>query len=136
MARVRRRDLGELPASLVAEVERRFGAVRGFESRQGGFSYGVLGVATHDDGHRTFIKAVPTEPAERRRLGSGPAGRAVDSTLESLLSGQAAGYRWEAVVNAALPDRVPSPRLLLSCERDDWVLLCFEEAPGRVPHEP
>ncbi|WP_268808517.1 hypothetical protein [Nonomuraea solani] len=38
MRRVLRRDWGEL----VAEVEHRLGAVRGFEERQGGFSYGVL----------------------------------------------------------------------------------------------
>lgn len=31
---------------------------------------------------------------------------------------------------------LPAPRLLYAGERDGWVLLCFEEAPGRVPHEP
>ncbi|MEV0614010.1 phosphotransferase [Nonomuraea sp. NPDC050404] len=111
MNRVLRRDWSELPVSLTAEVERRLGAVRGFESRQGGFSYGVLGVATLDEGG-AFVKAVPSD------------------------SDSARDYRAEAMIGAALPPEVPAPRFLFSCERDGWVLLCSEEAPGRVPHEP
>ncbi|MEV0822913.1 hypothetical protein [Nonomuraea rubra] len=41
MRRTPRREWAE-PPPLVAEAERRLGAVRGFEPRQGGFSYGVL----------------------------------------------------------------------------------------------
>ncbi|MEV5891944.1 hypothetical protein [Nonomuraea fuscirosea] len=42
----RRHDWADLPAPLLAEAEGRLGAVRGFEPRRGGFSYGVLGVLT------------------------------------------------------------------------------------------
>ncbi|GAA1625634.1 hypothetical protein GCM10009733_022930 [Nonomuraea maheshkhaliensis] len=107
-----RRDWAGLPAPLVAEAERRLGAVRGFEPRQGGFSYGVLGVLALDGGRRVFVKATPAD------------------------ADHAGDYRSEAVISAALPAEVPTPRLLFSCERDGWVLLCSEEAPGRVPHEP
>ncbi|MEU8354907.1 phosphotransferase [Nonomuraea sp. NPDC048882] len=107
-----RRDWADLPAPLVAEAERRLGAVRGFEPRRGGFSYGVLGVLTLDGGRRVFVKATPAD------------------------ADHAGDYRSEAVISAALPAEVPTPRLLFSCERDGWVLLCSEEAPGRVPHEP
>ncbi|GAA4988055.1 hypothetical protein HD597_007625 [Nonomuraea thailandensis] len=104
MRRTPRRELAGLPPSLVAEVERRLGAVRGFEPRQGGFSYGVRGIATVDGhlnggcsrGGRVFLKAVPS--------GADHAG----------------DYRSEAVVSAALPAAVPAPRLLFSCERDGW----------------
>ncbi|MGW3344558.1 hypothetical protein ACWDA3_14690 [Nonomuraea rubra] len=42
MRRTPRRERAELPPPLVAEAERRLGAVRGFEPRRGGFPYGVL----------------------------------------------------------------------------------------------
>lgn len=84
-------------------------AVRELEYRPGGFSWGVLGVATLESGERVFIKAV---------------------------YGDAAGYREEAVVAAALPASVPTPRLRFAVERAGWVLLCFDEAPGALPHEP
>ncbi|MFC4005840.1 phosphotransferase [Nonomuraea purpurea] len=105
-----RREWADLPLSLVEEVERRLGAVRAFEVRQGGFSYGVLGVATPAGGEHVFVKAVPGDAA--------------------------ADYRTEALVAAALPAGVPAPRLLFSCEAGGWVLLCSQVAPGRVPHEP
>jgi hypothetical protein len=97
----------------VEEAERRLGsAVRGFEERRGGFSYGVLGVATLDGGERVFVKAVPAD------------------------SGHAADYRSEAIVAAALPAGVPAPRFRFSCEAGGWVLLCSDVAPGRLPHAP
>ncbi|MCA2221776.1 hypothetical protein [Nonomuraea aurantiaca] len=84
-----RRAWHELPRPLVEEAERRLGsAVRGFEERRGGFSYGVLGVATLDGGERVFVKAVPAD------------------------SGHAADYRSEAIVAAALPAGVPAPRFV------------------------
>ncbi|MEV1174936.1 phosphotransferase [Nonomuraea sp. NPDC049784] len=112
MRPIRRRDFAELPPSLVAEVERRLGAVLRFEERRGGFSDGVLGVATLAGGERVFVKAVPAHGAD------------------------ADGYREEAAVSAALPPAVPAPRLRFMCEKGGWVLLCSEVAPGRVPHEP
>ncbi|MET7465675.1 aminoglycoside phosphotransferase family protein [Nonomuraea sp. NPDC005501] len=107
-----RRAWEELPAGLRCEVARRLGGeVRAFGDRPGGFSYGVLGVAEFGaGGGRVFVKAVPAEDA--------------------------AGYRAEAAVARALPVTVPSPRLRFALERDGWVLLCFDVAPGRLPHEP
>ncbi|MFF4617076.1 hypothetical protein [Nonomuraea jabiensis] len=82
MRPIRRRDFAELPPSLVAEVERRLGAVRGFEERRGGFSDGVLGVAALAGGERVFVKPVLAD------------------------GGDADAYREEAAVSAA-----PSPRV-------------------------
>ncbi|MBT2229332.1 phosphotransferase [Nonomuraea sp. NEAU-A123] len=108
-----RRAWHELPGPLAEEVEGRLGsAVRRFEERRGGFSYGVLGVATLDGGERVFVKAVPAD------------------------SDHVADYRSEAIVAAALPAGVPAPRFRFSCEADGWVLLCFDVAPGSLPHEP
>ncbi|MFF0771494.1 phosphotransferase [Nonomuraea wenchangensis] len=95
------------------EVERRLGAgVQGFEERQGGFSFGVLGVATLSTGEQVFIKAIRDDAANVR------------------------DYRTEAAVAAALPTAVPTPRLRFTCEAAGWLLLCFDVAPGALPHEP
>ncbi|MET8991748.1 phosphotransferase [Nonomuraea wenchangensis] len=95
------------------EVERRLGAgVQGFEERQGGFSFGVLGVATLSTGEQVFIKAIRDDAANVR------------------------DYRTEAAVAAALPPAVPTPRLRFTCELAGWLLLCFDVAPGALPHEP
>ncbi len=42
----------------------------------------------------------------------------------------------EAVVAAALPRAVPTPRLRFAVEAAGWILLCFDVAPGALPHEP
>ncbi|MDP9862941.1 MULTISPECIES: phosphotransferase [Streptosporangium] len=111
--RTRRRDWAELPDVMRHEVERRLGsAVQGFEDRQGGFSFGVSGVATLSTGERVFIKAVGDDAAN------------------------ACDYRTETVVAAALPQTVPTPRLRFACELAGWLLLCFDVAPGALPHEP
>lgn len=83
-----------------------------FEERQGGFSFGVLGVATLADGGRVFVKAVRDD------------------------AGNAADYRTEALVAAVLPRSVPTPRLLFAVEAGGWFLLCFEVAPGALAREP
>ncbi|MEV6868719.1 phosphotransferase [Streptosporangium subroseum] len=95
------------------EVQLRLGsAVQGFEECQGGFSFGVLGVATLVTGEQVFIKAVHDDAANAR------------------------DYRAETVVAAALPRTVPTPRLRFACEQAGWLLLCFDLAPGALPHEP
>ncbi|MGR6917642.1 phosphotransferase family protein [[Actinomadura] parvosata] len=91
-------------------AEARLGAVvREFEERQGGFSGSVLGVVTLSTGEQAFIKAV---------------------------RGDAPDHRTEARVGAALPPAVPTPRMRFACERAGWLLLCFDVAPGALPHEP
>jgi hypothetical protein len=111
--RTRRHDWSELPAVLRHEVEHRLGsAVQDFEERQGGFSFGVLGVATLGTGEHVFIKAVRDDAANVR------------------------DYRTETVVATVLPRAVPTPRLRFACELAGWLLLCFDVAPGTLPHEP
>ncbi|GLX95911.1 phosphotransferase [Herbidospora sp. NBRC 101105] len=103
----------ELPAAVIDEVGTRLGtAVVGFEERQGGFSFGVLGVAFLADGDQVFVKAVRDD------------------------AGNVQDYRTEAVVAAALPWAVPTPRLRFAFEVAGWFLLCFDVAPGALPHEP
>ncbi|WP_146615488.1 hypothetical protein [Nonomuraea aridisoli] len=86
--------------------------MRDFEERQGGFSFGVLGVATLTTGEQVFIKAVGDDAAGVRDC------------------------RTETVVAAALPRTVPTPRLRFACELAGWLLLCFEITPGAQPHKP
>lgn len=45
-------------------------------------------------------------------------------------------HRQEARILAALPERVPAPRLLWSFDQLGWVALCLEDIDGRHPHEP
>ncbi len=45
-------------------------------------------------------------------------------------------YAMEASIAAALPDRVPAPRLLDTVELDGWIALLFEYLPGRPPRQP
>ncbi|SEN56047.1 Predicted kinase, aminoglycoside phosphotransferase (APT) family [Nonomuraea pusilla] len=111
--RTLRRDWSELPAAVRDEVGRRLGSpVRDFEERDGGFSSGVLGVATPARGEQVFVKAVPGASAD------------------------AGDYRTEMAVAAALPPAVPAPRLRFAFERAGWLLLCFDVARGAPAHEP
>lgn len=45
-------------------------------------------------------------------------------------------HRREARILAALPERVPAPRLLWSFDQLGWVGLCLQDIDGRHPHEP
>ncbi|MGI5286861.1 phosphotransferase [Nonomuraea polychroma] len=111
--RTQRRDWTELPVIVSREVEYRLGsAVQDFEERQGGFSLGVLGVATLATGDQVFIKAIRDDAANVH------------------------DYRTEMVVAGALPQTVPTPGLRFACEPAGWLLLCFDVAPGALPHEP
>lgn len=95
------------------ELEHRLGsAIHHFDERQGGFSHGVLGVATLHTGEQVFIKSVHTDAANAR------------------------DYRTETTVAHALPQAIPTPRLRFACEKADWLLLCFDLAPGALPHQP
>ncbi len=131
----------------MAEVERRLGAaVMSFEERRGGFRAGAGGSEGRDAGAgagegRRFPSGA--DVSEGRRFPSGVRGVAaladggrVFVKAEPADAPFAADHRFQAVVAAALPAGVPAPRLLFSCERDGWVLLCSEVAPGRLPHEP
>ncbi|MGP3956920.1 phosphotransferase family protein [Nonomuraea sp. 3N208] len=141
MRTIRRRSRPELPRPIVAEVEQRLGvAVTSFSPRRGGFSDGVAGVAVLDGGGREFGDSGQEFGDGGQEFGDG--GREFGDggrVFVKAVPGHAAfagDYRFEAVVSAALPAGVPTPRLLFSCEVAGWVLLCSEVAPGRVAHEP
>jgi hypothetical protein len=109
----KRRSWLEVPAGLRQEVESQLGSpVRDFQARPGGFTSGLAGVAVCADGTEVFVKATFVD---------GPG---------------TADYRREAVISGGLPDRVPAPRLRFASERDGWLLLCFDVAPGRTAQEP
>ena len=79
-----------------------------------GFSPGLAARLLLSDGRRVFLKAVsdkanPDTPGIHRR---------------------------EARVLAALPERVPAPRLLWAFDELGWVALCLEDIDGRHPGEP
>jgi phosphotransferase family enzyme len=109
----RRRSWPEVPTELRQEAERQLGSpVRDFRGRPGGFTPGLAGIAVCADGTEAFIKATPVD---------GPG---------------AADYRREAVIAGGLPEGVPAPRLRFAAERDGWLMLCFNVAPGHTAQEP
>ncbi len=108
-----------LPAGLRHAVDAALGSpVSDVSPRQGGFSPGPAAVLTCADGRRAFVKAVGTP------LNAG----AVDM------------FRTEGRVTAALPGRLPVPRLLgqvdWSTDGADWVALLFDVQDGAPPALP
>ena len=102
----------DLPAHARTGVDHRLGgAVVHFEPATGGFSGGILGLATTTV-ERVFIKAVQSE------------------------SDSAVDYRTEAALSAVLPAGVPTPRLRFTFERQGWLVLCFDAVAGSHPAEP
>ncbi|MDQ1462456.1 MAG: hypothetical protein QOI08_3940 [Actinomycetota bacterium] len=111
----RRTQWAELPASVRAAIEDRFGArVVAAESQSGGFSPGLAARLRLTDGTRAFVKAVRSSPN-------------VDSPPM---------YRREARVAAALPPDVPAPALRWSCDDGEWVVLAFDDVDGCSPALP
>jgi aminoglycoside phosphotransferase (APT) family kinase protein len=109
----------DLPAELRARIEAALGsAVVSAETRSGGFSPGTAAVVTCADGSGAFVKAVgtPLNP-DTHRL-----------------------HRQEALVAAALPAPLPTPRLRWSTEvtlgDDVWVALVFDVVDGAPPRLP
>ncbi|MBB6350445.1 phosphotransferase family protein [Nonomuraea muscovyensis] len=83
-------------------------------TQSGGFSPAAAVRVRAANGRRAFVKAVGPEPNARA----------------------VAIYRAEARNAAALPPAVPAPRLLTSFEAAGWVVLVFEDVPGRHPATP
>jgi hypothetical protein len=79
------------------------------ESQPGGFTDGLAARVTLADGRRAFLKAIPAEHE------------------------LAPDYRSEARISGALPARTPAPRLHFTGEHDGWILLGYEDVPGRTP---
>jgi hypothetical protein len=84
------------------------------ERQAGGFSPGLASRLSLADGRRVFAKAINSE--------RNPAAPCL--------------YRREAAVMAALPEKVPAPRLLWSHDDGDWVMLILEDVDGAMPPLP
>jgi len=78
---------------------------------EGGFSPGLASRLTLADGNMIFVKAIDADA----------------------WPDQAAMYRAESSVSAALPAAVPAPRLLASHDDGRWVVLAFEYVDGAEP---
>jgi aminoglycoside phosphotransferase (APT) family kinase protein len=105
----------DLPLDVRGAVEAIVGgAVVEAVSQVGGFSPGTADRVRTVDGRRAFVKAV--SPALNER------------SVEL--------HRREARVTAALPARVPAPRLLGCYDDGEWVALVLEDIEGRHPATP
>jgi hypothetical protein len=103
-----------LPPEVRCAIEDRLGSpVVASSTRRGGFSPGVAAVVTCADGERYFVKAVHPEL----------------NPVSPVM------YRDEARCAAALPGRVPAPRLR-HVHDDGWVALVFEAVDGAPPEVP
>jgi aminoglycoside phosphotransferase (APT) family kinase protein len=104
----------ELPEAVRRLVTGRLGARVVHASSQGaGFTPGFASRLGCADGQRVFVKAA--------------------SSAEPVI---ADCYRDEARIVAALPPGLPVPRLRWVSDDGDWVVLCFEDVPGRSPRRP
>ncbi|MFJ9630430.1 phosphotransferase [Streptomyces sp. NPDC101175] len=104
-----------LPAHVHDAVARLLGSpVAHAVTQDGGFSPGTAARVRTVGGTRAFVKAVSAE---------------TNPHSPDL-------HRAEARHAAALPPRVPAPRLLGVHDDGTWVVLVFEEVVGRQPHVP
>jgi len=105
----------QLPPLIRAAIERLIGgAVVHARNCPGGYSPGFASVLSLADGRRVFVKAID---ADR-------------------WSFDAAYYRVEAKVSAALPATIAAPRLLGTFDNDHWTVLAFEAVEGIEPPQP
>lgn len=93
-----------IEVALGGEVLRSVGA-------SGGFTPGFAGRVDLAHGEQYFVKAIGASLT--------PVGPEI--------------YRREAKITASLPAGAPVPRLLATCEDNEWVALIFEYVRGRVP---
>lgn len=104
-----------LPREVTARIERLLGSpVATAVSQPGGFSEGLAARVLLANGGRAFVKA------------------ASSSTAPAV----ADFHRREIAVSRRLPGQVPVPRLLDADDDGTWVVLVFEEIPGRLPAQP
>ncbi len=105
----------DIPAAVRGVVEAALGArVVAARNQPGGFSPGLAARCALADGRQVFLKAVsPDQNPQACRM-----------------------HRREAEISALLPAHLPAPRLLHVHDDGHWVVLAFEEVPGRQPTEP
>ena len=114
-ATAQRPSWSSLPADLRACVEERLGQpVAGADSQGGGFTNGFASRLRLADGSRVFVKAVSRRQSPE----------------------VFASYEQEVLVARALPENVPAPRLRWTAERDEWLVLAFDDVAGRTPQRP
>jgi hypothetical protein len=106
----------QLPPTVQADIGRVAGGGTVTDARNcpGGFSPGLASRVRLDDGRRLFVKAMDVEA----------------------WPGEAATYRAEATITAALPEAVPAPRLLGTLDDGHWIVLVFEDIDGCEPIQP
>ncbi|MFE9444998.1 hypothetical protein ACFYO2_39900 [Streptomyces sp. NPDC006602] len=104
-----------MPPQVSAQVEQLLGSpVADAISQPGGFSEGMAVRVHLANGRRAFVKAA-----------------------SSLVDPAAADFhRREIAVSQRLPGEVPAARLLDAYDDGTWVVLVFEEIPGRLPAQP
>lgn len=106
---------GDVPESIRSSVGVLLGApVVGAASQPGGFSPGSADRVVTASGRRAFVKT---------------AWRSVNAEATEI-------HRLEAAKSASLPGGIPSPRLLGTIDRGDWIALVFEDVEGRHPVTP
>ena len=102
-----------MPPSVRRFVEDRLGArVLNASTPSGGFSPGVASILSLNNGDRTFLKAIPSS------------------------SPRAYMHKREGELTAKFTPDVPSPRLRFAVTIDEWEVLCFDVAEGRLPEQP
>src|SRR5579859_1327545 len=107
----------EIPASVRAAVEARLGSqIVHITSYLTGFSPGVAARLLSADRRHVFVKAVGPKP---------------NPDVPAI-------HRREARITSLLPPTVPAPRLLWTYDDSEtgWVVLVFEDIPGRHPAQP
>ena len=108
----------EAPAPLQRSIEDHLGDTVGrAESQAHGFSPALASRLFLADGRRAFVKAIGPDE-------------------ESGAPGGQDFYLREARIAADLPKDVPAPRLIDSWTADRWVVLLFDDIPGRHPALP
>lgn len=118
----------QLPPAVQAEVGRIAGGgtVTDAQNCPGGFSPGLACRVRLDDRQR---------PDDRRPLDNGR--RLFVKAMDcDAWPGEAATYRAEAAITAALPESVPAPRLHGTFDDGRWIVLVFEDVDGHEPSQP
>ncbi|MFJ9588743.1 phosphotransferase [Streptomyces acidicola] len=104
-----------LPREVTAQIEQLLGSpVASASGQPGGFSEGWTARVHLANGKRAFIKAA-----------------------SSLVAPAVADFhRRQIAVSQRLPAGAPTPRLLDAYDDGTWVVLAFEDIPGRLPAQP